>query len=359
MAYGALRFLYNNFVTDSDMITSGSQASGVVSGGQKTIGTGSAILASTGVYTGSIDLLYTIQIDSTTPGTEIGQATFRWRTSETVSGSWEASGVTTASTFLTLNYGVQIAFQSGTGQDVSTGDTWIFSASATFGPGKLIDHQRNTLHRTGATFSIVFDLGAPLNVTAFALLGHNLTGVGTLTLQGHASNAWGAPTYSQAVTVQDPAYLYLNETFRYWRIVPVDATLSYFQAGQLFLGTYTQLTRVNASWGSTRGHGYIIQDNTSYTGLTQRKAYAKKQTLDLDFPLISTADMSTLVTMQDSLIDVDTGIVNPLFVHLFYDEADTLWFMDWSNINDFEQQYRSYGINSVKMRLEEQVKTRT
>ncbi len=357
MAYGQLRFLYNNFVAAS-MITAGSQAAGVVSGGQKTVGTDSAILASSGSFSGADDLLYTIQCDSTTPGTEVGQATFRWRTSETASGTWEASGVTSTGSFTTLNYGVQVAFLSGTGQDFSVGDSWIFTATSVFGPGKLIDKKRNTLYRTGATLTSVIDLGSAQTVTALVLLDHNITNGGTITLEGHTSDSWGSPSYSQSITVQDPAYLYLNESYRYWRIVPVDGSVSYFEAGQLFLGTYTELTRLNAEWGAIRNHGYILQDNVSYTGLQRRKAYAKQQKLSLDFPLMSTADMTILTTMQDALIDLSTGTVDPLFVHLFYDEVDTLWLMDWQNIGDFERQYYRPGWHKCKLELSEQVRSR-
>lgn len=358
MAYGTLRFLYDNFVVTADMITPGSQASGVVSGGQKTIGVDSAILASAGAYSGVDDLLYTVQIDSTTPGTEVGQATFRWRTSDTASGVWEASGVTTTSTFVTLNYGVTIAFTSGVGQDFSIGDTWIFQATAVFGPGKLIDKERNTLYRTAATMTTVIDLGSAQNVTAFALLDHNITSGGTLTLQGHTSDSWGAPSYSQAVTVQNPAYLYLDETYRYWRIVPVDGTVSYFQCGELFVGAYTELIIPNADWGSLRAYNYILHENESYTGLLRRKAYAQQHRLTLPLGVISQPDVTTLITMQDALIDVETGDVNPLFVHLFSDEADSLYFMDWMNIGNFEQELFTYPYNRSSLQFAEQVKTR-
>jgi hypothetical protein len=340
------------------MITAGSQASGVVSGGQKTSGTDSAIMASAGSYSGSDDLLYTIQIDSTTPGTEVGQATFRWRTSETASGAWEATGVTTTSTFSTLNYGVTIAFTGGTGQDFSVGNTWIFTATAIYSPGKLIDLERNTVFRTGVTFAYVIDLGSPQQVTALAVLDHNLTGSGTLTLQANSSDSWGAPPYSQSVTVQDPAILYLDQTYQYWRVVPVDGSLSYFQAGEMFLGTYTQLNKNNGWWGSTRTNGYVLQENISYTGLQRRKAYAKQRTLNLDFPVIGNTDISTLTTMQDALIDLTTGDVKAVFVHQFYDEADTLFLMDWTNINAVERQFRSYLQNSISLQFVEQVKTR-
>lgn len=359
MSYGQLRFLYDNFITDADMLTPASQANGVVSGGQKTVGSGSAILVSLGSYTGTSDLLYLINIDSTTAGSEVGQATFRYRTSDTPAGSWEATGITTTSALYTLSNGVKIAFQSGAGTDFTTNDTWVFYASALFGPAKLLDHRRNTLFRSGASFNLVIDLGSAQNVTAFALFDHNLTIGATLTLQGHTADSWGAPSYSQAVTVQDPAHLYLDETYRYWRIVPVDGSLSYFEAGDVFLGAYTALSNtLNGDWGSSWSRRYVIQENNSYTGLLRRKAYAKQQQLDLTFNTIQPADMDALVTMQEALVDLDTGDVNPVIVHLFYDEADTMFLMDWLNLNSFDQQFAGYNRNQLTLTFQEQVKTR-
>jgi hypothetical protein len=358
MAYGPLRFFDNNEITDGSMITPASQASGVVSGAKKTIGIASAIMAVTGTYTGLNDLFYTVQIDSTTPGTEIGQATFRWRTTATLSGSWEATGVTTSSSFLNLNYGVQIAWKVGTGQDVNEGDTWTFYATAVFGAAKLLSFDRNAIFRTGATFPFVIDLGSAQRITAFALLDHNLTSGGTLTLQANTSDSWGSPAYSQAVSNNNPAYLYLDQTYRYWRVVPVDVSLSYFQAGQLFLGTYLELSRINAAWGSVRGQNYILQKNISYTGLQRNKAYARQRTLDLDFPLLRKTDFEDLVSMQEALIDLTTGDVSPLFVHLFSDESDTLYWMEWTNIDNLQETLYRSGWMQTRMQFAEQPKTR-
>jgi len=357
MAYGQLRFLYDNRVTSLDMITPGSQATGIVSGGQKTIGTESAILVAVGSYSGAEDLLYTVQIDSTTPGVSVGQATFRWRTSETASG-WEASGVTTSSTLLTLNYGVKIAWQSGDGNDFAVGNTWIFNANAIFGPGRLIDHERNTIFRTGSTYTVVIDLGSAQQITAFALLDHNVTTGGTFTLQANTSDSWGSPAYSQVVTIQDPMYLYLDETYRYWRLVPVDGAISYFEAGELFLGQYTELEKCNADWGAVQTNGYVLYSNNSYTGLQRRKAYAKQRKLNLSFPLTSNTDIDTITTMQDALVDLETGEVNPLLVHLYYDEADKLYYMDWDNINAWGVEFFRVGWNNMTMQFTEQVKSR-
>jgi hypothetical protein len=98
--------------------------------------------------------------------------------------------------------------------------------------------------------------------------------------------------------------------------------------------------------------------NTSYTGLQRRKAYAQQRKLNLQFPLISNTDITTLTTMQDALIDTSTGPVNPLFVHLFYDEADTLFYMDWQNLDAWDREYFRLGWNKTVLQFQEQVKTR-
>lgn len=342
--YGKERFLANNLITSVSMMTAGSQAGGVVSGVEKTRGTGTASAYAVGSFSGAQNINYTVQIDSVTPGTSVGQATFRWKTS--LSTGWEATGVTTSSALQTLNYTVQIAFVSTGGTDFALDDTFQFFAVAKYGTSNALDLNINSKYRTGATLSTVIDFGSETTITAFALVNHNLVaGQSTLNLQGNASNAWGAPTYNNAITVTDTNQIeYLNQKFRYWRILPADGALTYFQAGEIYLGTYLQLEK-NAWWGSSRGYGYATTEATNAARLHRKKSHGAQAVLTLDYDIQSANDIASLVTLQQALIDSDTGKVNPVFVNLFSDVDTTLFLCDWRNIQDFTQIFSSYNYN--------------
>ncbi|MCJ7561837.1 MAG: hypothetical protein MUO84_02360, partial [Thermoplasmata archaeon] len=87
----------------------------------------------------------------------------------------------------------------------------------------------------------------------------------TVTLEGNATDSWGAPTYTSTfATIADPLVLYLSQTFRYFRITFADAANpdGVIQIGNLYLGNYLQLTQVNAEWGSAETNGAVMQANT-------------------------------------------------------------------------------------------------
>jgi hypothetical protein len=357
MSYAPIRFLYENYLTDPDMITPGSQAPGIVGGVENISGDGLARMVAMGAFTGAEDLLYTIVIDGVTGGTQIGQATFAWKTSATVSG-WEATGVTTSAEAIPLNYGVSVYFSSAGGVDFAVGDLKRFQATALYAPGNLIDYDRNRYFRTGATFSLVIDLGGAKQVRAFAIMGHNLLEASsTLTLEYSANgSSWGTPI---SVTVKpERLSLYLDKDYQYWRVTAADGSLTYIEFGELFLGDYLELETDHADWGMPRTHKLFTVGDALASGVQRRQAVTSQKKVSLDFADLEAADLTLLLAMYAALYESSTGRIFPLFVHLFYDEPETLYYMDWVNLVDFQEVFARYQGYKIKMELAEQVQTR-
>ncbi len=178
---GRCRFLYDNLVTLASMISVSSLRTGLVYGPKKT-GTGSATMNAAGDFSGTEDLRYTVEIDSVAGGAEIGQATFKWSDGN---GSWNATGVTTSASPITLNNGVTVAFVAGSGDDFVLADRWDFLAVNLFNASKLIDWHRDRRYRSAGLSSpntITIDLGSAQEVEALALWDHNLTDGATITV---------------------------------------------------------------------------------------------------------------------------------------------------------------------------------
>lgn len=363
MSYGAPRFLYQNQITAASMITASSQATGIVGGAQK-VGTGAAVMQAVGAFSHTQNLTYLVQIDAVGTG-EIGSSTYRWRTSATAVGSWEASGVTTSTTLTALNYGVMVSWPAVSGSVFVLNDSWYFEATAVFGAANLLDLDRNTVFRfTGDTSeSFVIDLGSAQLVTALILHDHNLTAAATINLYAHTSDSWGSPDYSNTgITSQDPVSEYLSETYRYWKIELADAANpdGYLEFAGLYLGTYLELEIPSPKEDYPISYGYLSQSNESTSGVQCRKAVTSQIGLTLDFGnTVSNNDVASLVAMQGSLVDIgETGKISPLYVHQFFDEPDSLRLMDWQNIIKFERRYYRYLLNSVSLSFLEKVKTR-
>ena len=100
---------------------------------------------------------------------------------------------------------------------------------------------------------IKFDLGAATTLTCVGIFAHNLTANATLTLQAHASDSWGSPTNSQALTlatdadsvVYEQIVFCLSQQFRWWRITFADAgnAASYIQVGRIMAGSFYEFAR--------------------------------------------------------------------------------------------------------------------
>ena len=94
---------------------------------------------------------------------------------------------------------------------------------------------------------IKIDLGAAMAVDVIAIRYHNLTAGATLTLEGNAADAWGAPTYSQVIAITDDVIIYFlasTQTFRWWRLTIADAANpdGVIKIGRPFLGSYFEPT---------------------------------------------------------------------------------------------------------------------
>ena len=110
---------------------------------------------------------------------------------------------------------------------------------------------------------IKFDLGSATLITCIGIFKHNLTSGATVTLEANATDSWGSPSYSQALTLASDAdsvmfehiVFCLSETYQWWRITFADASNpdGYIQIGRVYAGEFYEFTRnynanVERSW---------------------------------------------------------------------------------------------------------------
>ncbi|MBD3251192.1 hypothetical protein GF380_01835 [Candidatus Uhrbacteria bacterium] len=369
MAYGPLRLLASNKITSATMLTVSSQATGDTSGVVKS-GSGVASMSVAGDFAAAVNLRYRLNIDDVSSGKEVGQATFRWRTDQTTSGTWEESAVTTVQTpayALSADGrggGLSVSWTGGVGDDFEEDDDFYFVAKAQYGPGKMLDRDRQTYWKsTGVDDeTIVIDLGSAQSITAAILHDHNLTDSATVKIQGHTADSWASPAFSYTFTsIVDLLSHYFSQSYRYWRFYIDDPTNTdgYIQVGNIGLFAYTQLEAENAEWGSVEVASLKAQQNESEVGVQRDYYYAQQRQWNLNFPeVLSNNDVDTLIGVQENLIDATTKQISPLWVHLFSDETEKIRLMRWQNIGEFQRVFRAYLLNSgVSMTFAEVVKT--
>jgi hypothetical protein len=361
--YEASRFLYDN-VLASGTVTVSSQKTGAVGGAQKTAGgdaIGTAIMYASGDYSGTENLDYTIQVYNVLGGKSIGQAKVRWRTSATSPGAWEATDILTTTNNVTMSNGVTFRFVSaGTGNDFEGLDTWTVRAYATWSPSRLSDGLKGTTFKTGnlSTLTVTVDCGAAQDVSALAIVTHNLTSSATVTLYADSDSGFSPADQTlgpYAMTADTPYVLYFATlAYRYWRVAIADATNpdGYMEIDTLFLGDYTELDG-NAEWGSQEEHDVFAFENQTPVGVYRESVANSIRRLTLNYPVITSTEFDSIQACYDAVRFLGSGVSKGFLFHLFSDVPSSIRLVRFAS--SLSRTYRRKGLDSITLSLEELV----
>jgi hypothetical protein len=352
-----------------------SQANGFVGGARKS-GVGSATLEiNAPAFSGLTNLYYTVEIDSVSGGTEVGQATFRWKDGS--SPNWNATAVLTSSSFIMLNNNVQIKFTGGSGADFAVSDKWEWPAFAVYGPTNLYDGDRNTFFRTavpGSSLSpewIKIDLGITPSQgpNAVIVMDHNFGTTTNIYLEGNSVDDWTSPPFSlQLDYFSDDGHFvefFSAPAYRYWRLKFWNTTSNFCEIGTVFLGRSLQLSS-NPVFGITKSFRHIMEEQISRSRVPSRRVLGRQREINMTFQNLSDSDVKSLETLWIYSEDITGANVKPFFVTLFSQEiapGSTVpggyqTYMVYPSLDGFERSMDFYDINRVNLTLLEVVKSR-
>lgn len=318
---GKGRFLYQNLITSESMIAVSSLRAGIVTSALKE-GAGSAVLNRSGNYSGAADLEYTIEIDSIAAGAEVGQATFKWSDG---GGTWDASGVPTSALNVLLNNGVYVNWMTGTGADFVVGDKWFLKGINMFNAAKMIDLDRDHVYRSaalGAPNTVTVNLGSPQEVKALVIQDHNFTSAAVLTLEADAaatfdSGGGAVPEFSEPVAWNAEKiahFLSAATTKCFWRLKISDAANPdlYVEIGELFLGSYLELTR-NYVEGYSEETAFLMAQNRTPYGVGNDRFYNSQLTFNFNFGMMPPADVTSMKALIAAIASRSAGTIKPFW----------------------------------------------
>lgn len=159
--------------------------------------------------------------------------------------------------------------------------------------------------------NIVVDLGSAMSVDSIAILGHNLTSGATLKIQGNDTDAWGAPSVDETITASadDIVHFFTSASHRYWRFTFADASNpdGYIEAGRLFVGGYTEVTKAMAK---SFPEQYIdtSEQYFSESGQVFGVSGYRYRVYNFSFPYLSRTMVDTLKTIL-ATVEKSTPIV--------------------------------------------------
>ncbi len=160
--------------------------------------------------------------------------------------------------------------------------------------------------------TINIDLGAAVEIDTLILFDHNLTSTATITLIGV-----DPVLFSEPVTWADDKilhYLSVPTTKRYWQLQITDAANldGYIDIGELFLGSYMELSR-NYVPGFEKGISLLSDFNKTPYGVRKNRFYNRQRQFVFDFKMITLADLVLLEALIDGIANRDAGTLKPFF----------------------------------------------
>lgn len=329
---GKASFLHTNMIPDTDGgITASTQAPGVASRPQKE-GAGAANATIGGSYSGTNDLDYYVEIQSTG---EIGAATFRW--SQDGGDSFVASGVSTSTAPVALNNGLTIQWTQGSGNDVVTGDIWRFKAYLPYHRRKVLDRERDSEWRSTSVVSqnLTFDLGSAQQPSVLVILDHNLTSSASIVLQCSSASNFSSITTQWVIPWRSGSILHFLgaplQTRQYWRLLLSNAgnTDGYLRISEVFLGGYTQLART-FDLGDFRGKTRAGQRDRTNSGKFYGAVNAVVRVFDLSWVRLDQTDRDSLIiTVFDALNDLENRQVKPVFFSPMDTDLSQIYLCEW------------------------------
>lgn len=212
--------------------------------------------------------------------------------------------------------------------------------------------------------SWVADLGSAQRVDIVGIIHPNFDAALSVFIQAHTSNAWGAPSLSQAITIPArhadlfPVNPWLdlktlipldaNRTFRFWRLFVSGTNSVPVSVGEWRIeNTRRDFGVRNISWGSTRSwkRPAIVHETELYV----RRSYDLGTT-------IRTIEVQMQAT-DSVLSDIDAwfrgarGVVTPFLIVPYYNEND-IWMVSFTN-SDRPFTRRLRNVNELALEFQE------
>jgi len=194
-----------------------------------------------------------------------------------------------------------------------------------FNAGKLIDLDRDHVYRSaalGAPNTITVTFAAEQTVDALVIFDHNFTSAATIALWGDDAATFdsdgGAAQVIEAITWNDEKIIHylttVDRTKKYWQLRVTDAANpdNYIEVGELYLGSYLELTK-NYIEGFSEETGFLMDSNTTPYAIKKNRFYNAQLSFQFDFGFMPTADVTSMKALISAIASRDAGTFKPFW----------------------------------------------
>lgn len=197
------------------------------------------------------------------------------------------------------------------------------------------------------------DLGSAQEVKALIIGDHNISSAATVTLLGVDDPAYStALSWSSSIMVH---YLSTAQTKRYWQLQITDAANSdgYIEIGELFLGSYMELSR-NIKEGYSEDTELLMETNETPYGIRRDRYYNTRKTVSIDFVAMSTSDVASMKSLVQTVTSRTDGTYKPFWFNLDSDSPEDSYLV---KLDDLPVQHKTAGYYDISLDLQEIVKS--
>ena len=160
--------------------------------------------------------------------------------------------------------------------------------------------------------TINIDLGSAQEVKALVIYDHNLSSAATITLKGVEPTIFSeAITWASGKIVH---YLSAATTKRYWQLQITDAANAdlYIEIGELFLGSYLELSRYYKE-GYSEETVFLMESNRTPYGVGSDRFFNQQNIFNFNFGNLSEADVINMRTLITSIAERSSGTFKPFW----------------------------------------------
>lgn len=196
----------------------------------------------------------------------------------------------------------------------------VSSAQGGFPGSNLSDNRRALIWRptTNSNARIITDVGYSRQVQYVCLIGRSgspitLSPGATVTLEGNSVEEFTSPPFSQEMTIEDTGvYAFLDETYRFWRIVLDDTTnQDEMEFSYLYIGDYITFTQSNISKKFKFSYKDLSSTQTTESGVV----YSNKRNKALSIQgTMKTLTYDEMLALEEKAVEL--GRTEPFFVSI-------------------------------------------
>lgn len=169
------------------------------------------------------------------------------------------------------------------------------------------DFRTKVWRSTSNSDNLVIDLGSTEDIDSICVSPNWQDGFGVtaITIQGNATDSWGSPAFSEAMTLDTTfghaiSVFSSTQSYRFWRLV-VTSTLGYCELANIYIGAKTELTTNGVGYNWSYSNKDLVRSESTIYGQEYFDDYGTRKELSgLSFEVMNPTEIDKIFEISDN-----------------------------------------------------------